>query len=216
MRNRRTGWAVPVIVSMLALAGCSTNGPDPSAGTPAATSSAAPTASATPEAPAATTPAPAATATPPAPPPNPVSLQALMQKTYDGRDLQVGQVLDRNDAYTRYFVTYLSGGLRISGIMNVPTGTGPFPVLVLGHGYIDPAVYTNGRGMAREQDLLARRGFVVLHTDYRNHAQSDDDPAYEVNLRLGYTEDVVNAVLALEGSGLDFTIVRPGSLQDEP
>ena len=30
-----------------------------------------------------------------------------------------------------------------------------------------------GQGLAREQDALARAGFVVLHTDYRGHATSD-------------------------------------------
>jgi dipeptidyl aminopeptidase/acylaminoacyl peptidase len=127
-----------------------------------------------------------------------------MTKNYDGRDLQLGRVLARNDAYTRYFVTYASGSLRISGIMNVPTGPGPYPVLVLNHGHIDPAIYTNGRGLAREQDYLARRGYVVLHTDYRNHAQSSDDPRSELNLRLGYTEDVINAVLAIKQSRLPY------------
>jgi dipeptidyl aminopeptidase/acylaminoacyl peptidase len=136
--------------------------------------------------------------------PHPVSLQALMDKEYDGRGLRVGRVLARQSAYTRYFVTYQSGKLTISGIMNVPTGGGVFPVLVLNHGYIDPEVYTNGRGLMREQDYLARRGFVVLHTDYRNHAQSDDDPTSELRLRLGYTEDVVNAVLAVKRSSLSY------------
>ena len=54
----------------------------------------------------------------------------------------------------------------------------------------------------REQDYLARAGYVVLHTDYRNHAQSDDDPTAELELRLGYTEDVINAVLAVKRSTL--------------
>ena len=71
---------------------------------------------------------------------------------------------------------------------------------MLAHGYIDPDIYTNGRGMMREQDYLARRGYVVLHVDYRNHAQSDDDPNADRRLRLGYTEDVINAVLALKKS----------------
>lgn len=127
-----------------------------------------------------------------------------MAKKFDGRLLRVGRVLDRTDAYTRHFVTYKSGKLTISGIMNVPAGDGPFPVLVLNHGYIDPAIYTNGRGLRREQDYLARRGYVVLHTDYRNHAQSDDDPRSELNLRLGYTEDVINAVLAIKSSSLRY------------
>jgi uncharacterized protein len=123
-----------------------------------------------------------------------------MTKKYDGRNLRLGRVLTRNPTYTRYYVRYSSGALTISGIMNVPRTPGPHPALVLNHGYIDPAVYTNGRGLMREQDYLARRGYVVLHTDYRNHAQSSNDPRADLNLRLGYTEDVINAVLALRKS----------------
>jgi dipeptidyl aminopeptidase/acylaminoacyl peptidase len=152
-------------------------------------------------APTAITPTPTPT---PAPAPHPVSIQALMEKRYDGGGLSLGEVLEENGSYTRYFVTYRGGGLTISGVMNVPEGQGPFPALVLNHGYIDPAVYTNGRGLRREQEYLARHGFVVLHTDYRNHAQSDEDPDADLNLRLGYTEDVVNAVLALKTAGLPF------------
>lgn len=160
----------------------------------------APTTIAAPEATASPTP----TATPTPEPPHPVSLQALMVKRYDGRQLRVGRILARTSDYTRHFVTYKSGKLTISGIMNVPDGKGPFPVLILNHGYIDPAIYTNGRGLAREQDYLARKGYVVLHTDYRSHAQSDDDPTAELKLRLGYTEDVINAVLAVKESRLPY------------
>ena len=127
-----------------------------------------------------------------------------MAKEYDGRGLRVGRVLARASSYTRHFVTYKSGKLTISGILNVPKGNGPFPALVLAHGYIDPAIYTNRRGMMREQDYLARRGYVVLHTDYRNHAASDNDPKSDRQLRLGYTEDVINAVLAIKKSPLPY------------
>ena len=61
--------------------------------------------------------------------------------------------------------------------MLVPDGKGPFPVLVLNHGYIDPDTYFPGQGMPREHDYLARQGYVVFHTDYRGHASGDDDPA---------------------------------------
>ncbi len=138
------------------------------------------------------------------PEPHPVSLTALMQKEFTGGGFTVGQVLDDNSSYTRYYISYMSGGLKISGIMNVPKGDGPFPVLILNHGYIDPAIYTNGRGLKREQDYLARQGFVVVHPDYRNHAQSDDDPDYETNFRLGYTEDVINLIYALYEAELPY------------
>ena len=136
---------------------------------------------------------------------NPISLEALSKKEFSGTNLVLEKVLGENSKFKRYFVTYKSGELTISGIMNVPTGEGPFPTLVLAHGYIDPAIYTTGRGLAREQKYLAERGYVVLHTDYRNHAESDDDPDNDINLRLGYTEDVINAALALKNS--EFTFV---------
>jgi dipeptidyl aminopeptidase/acylaminoacyl peptidase len=128
----------------------------------------------------------------------------LMRKAFDGRGLRLTAVLARYDAYTRHAISYRSGDLTISGIMNVPNGAGPFPVLVLNHGYIDPSYYVTGQGLAREQDYLARRGYVVLHTDYRNHAGSDDDPTAERRMRLGYTEDVINAALAVKKSTLPF------------
>ncbi len=134
-------------------------------------------------------------------PVDPVSLPALMRREHTGSGLRLGEVLARTSAYTRYAVTYEANGLTVSGIMNIPEGEGPFPALVLAHGYIDPDTYFSGQGMPREQDRLARSGYVVLHTDYRNHARSDDDPDNDVNLRLGYTEDVIGAALALRDSG---------------
>lgn len=135
---------------------------------------------------------------------HPISLPIFSQKEFSGTDFALGQVLTKNEAYTRYYITYKSGDLKISGIMNVPGGTGPFPVLILNHGHIDTSVYTNGRGLKREQDYLARRGYVVVHPDFRNHAQSDKDSNAELTLRLGYTEDSINAILAVRGAQLDF------------
>jgi len=133
---------------------------------------------------------------------DPVSLPALMQTEITGTDLVVGDAIGSTANYTRHPVTYKANEFTISGIMNIPKGDGPFPTLVLGHGYIDPAIYTSGRGLKREQDYLANQGYIVLHTDYRNHAGSDDDPNNDTNLRLGYTIDVVAAARALRASAL--------------
>lgn len=140
---------------------------------------------------------------PPSPsPPYPISLPALIQQEIVGSDLALEQVLAQNAEYTRYRISYRANDLGISGIMNIPKGDGPFPLLILNHGYIDPAVYTNGRGLKREQDFLAKEGFAVLHPDYRNHALSDKDPDNTRDFRLGYTIDVIGAILAVQDSQL--------------
>lgn len=135
---------------------------------------------------------------------DPVSLPAFQQTVFNGHDFRLGSVLAENEIYTRYYITYKSGNLNISGIMNVPKGAGPFPLLLLNHGHIDTSIYTNGRGLKREQDYLARRGYVVLHSDYRGHAESDNDPSTDKKFRLGYAEDVINAIFALRAANLPF------------
>ncbi len=129
---------------------------------------------------------------------HPVSLPALMREEFSGSRIRHVRVEARTDAYTRSQVTYRSGDLTVSGVLLRPTGKGPFPGIVLNHGYIDPSYYVTGQGLAREQDWLARAGFAVLHTDYRGHAASDPAAPLGRETRLGYTRDAINAVLALE------------------
>lgn len=204
------------LTAVLVLAACTSTGPtgdttgdSPSPGVTASGStsgtSAVPTTPAptegdsTPTSPPTSTPTPTPTPTAkPAAPPDRASIPALIATKYDGGNLKLGRERGSTNAYRQYFATYESNGLTISGRINIPRGRGPFPAVVLAHGYVDPEVYTNGQTMLRERDYLARQGYVTLHIDYRNHAQSDDDPGNSTNLRVGYTIDAINAGLALK------------------
>ena len=128
------------------------------------------------------------------------SLPSLMAEKFDGRDFSVKEVLAYEKSYTRYLITYKSGELTISGIMNLPKGKGPFPVIITNHGYINPSVYTVGRGLKREQDYFAKHGYIVIHPDYRNHGLSSKDPDEQARFRLAYDEDVINCILAIKNS----------------
>jgi dipeptidyl aminopeptidase/acylaminoacyl peptidase len=126
-------------------------------------------------------------------------LPALMRENWEGGRIRLVEELGGNSVYSRSRITYPSGDLTISGVLLRPRADGPHPGIVLNHGYIDPEVYKTGQGLRREQEKLARAGFVVLHTDYRGHADSDPPVRpFDAGSRLGYTEDAVNAVLALQ------------------
>jgi uncharacterized protein len=201
----------PRVTASLALAGavllsgCSGTD-DPSGAAPATSSSTAspadtPSGSATPSESPPPTATESGTATPrPRPKPFPVSLPAYFLREPDGGDLRLGTVRERTAAYTSYDASYRSGQLRVTGVLNIPTGRGPFPAVVLAHGYIDPSIYASGQGMTRERGYLATQGFVAFHVDYRNHAGSDVDPLAARRLRIGYALDVINAVQALRRS----------------
>jgi uncharacterized protein len=136
--------------------------------------------------------------------PSELSLDHFAKMKLEGNALKLKSILAENSAYTRYSIQYNSNGLRISGILNIPKGDGPFPLVLLNHGFINPAVYTNGRGLKREQDFLVREGFSVLHSDYRGHALSDPSPdesdVYDAGIE--YSMDVVNAISAIRSAGL--------------
>ena len=131
-----------------------------------------------------------------------VSLDALAKQEFNGSNLKLIKKIGSANKYTKYQVSYLSEKLTISGVLYIPKGKGPFPVAVLGHGYIDPKIYINGQGMKREQNFLASNGFVVLHTDYRNHSFSSNDKLSSIKFRMDYSIDVANAAMALKNSDL--------------
>lgn len=127
-----------------------------------------------------------------------VSLPTLMREDLDGGPITRVRRQAVTDAYERWEVTYPAGDTTVSGILLRPRGRGPFPAVVLNHGYIEPSVYVTGQGLAREQDYLARAGYVVLHTDYRGHAASDPAGELERESRLGYTRDTLHAVASVK------------------
>lgn len=136
--------------------------------------------------------------------PSDLSLTHFARMRLAGTGLTLSAVLDDNAAYTRHAVEYWSNGLKISGILNIPKGQGPFPLLMLNHGYIATSVYTRGRGLKREQDYLARQGFAVFHSDYRGHAESDESPDVRdvYDAAIEYSMDVINAVNAVRAAKL--------------
>ena len=130
-----------------------------------------------------------------------VTLPDYLRQELTGTGLEFVKILDDNASYIRYQISYLSDGLRISGIMNIPKWDAKYPLLILNHGHIDTSIYTLGRGLKREQDYLARQWFAVLHTDYRNHAFSDKDlsTTWEKTLWRSekYGSDSMNAIIAV-------------------
>jgi uncharacterized protein len=102
------------------------------------------------------------------------------------------RVLERLPEFTRYLIQYPSDGLTIPGVMNVPIADGPFPVVIVNHGFVQPSTYRTTTGYTLPlADYLAQQGYITLHPDYRNHGASDKGPN---PFRIGYAIDVLNLV----------------------
>lgn len=106
-------------------------------------------------------------------------------------EIEIVRVLEEAQNFTRYLIAYPSDGLRITGMLNRPRGDGPFPVIILAHGYYPLDVYQTGNGTRTAADYLANRGFLTISPDFRSHAGSDDAP----NLfRAGHVIDTLAVI----------------------
>jgi len=138
---------------------------------------------------------PTATPTPSASPtPDPfagLTIDDLRSREYGEGVLSVEETLAVTDAFTRTLVSYPSDGLTVHAFLNVPTAPGPHPVVLVLHGYVNPARYQTLAYTTRYADALARAGYLVLHPNYRNHPPSESG---DNRFRVGYAVDVLNLV----------------------
>jgi uncharacterized protein len=142
----------------------------------------------------------------PAPTPSPTpegprTLRTLIDAPAESPVLEIG-TLEPGDGFSTALASYISEGLTITGMLSVPDGDGPFPGVIVVHGSVDPALYTTGSDLVREQEAFVRSGHVVFSTDLRGHAGSDPDPSGGTDIDVGAIEDVVNAGRALAASGI--------------
>jgi len=130
----------------------------------------------------------------------PMSIAAMRHGFYPGSEIVVDEELDPGANYRRYYVYYLSEGLKIYALLTIPNDDPPadgWPGIVFNHGYIPPNEYRTTEKYEGYVDRLARSRYMVFRIDYRGHGHSEGvaqgpygNPGYEV--------DVLNAVASLK------------------
>lgn len=129
---------------------------------------------------------------------NPLSfIEQLRQREYKGGEIKIEETLTHNNSYSSYIFSYPSDDLKIYGMMNIPEGNGPFPVIVLNHGYFDPSSFTSGDGTRTIADILATNGYITVASDYRGHGISEDDGQRQGGHRPEFAIDVLNLIASI-------------------
>lgn len=131
---------------------------------------------------------------------HPLSIEVMREREYPGSSITIEQILASGVTYSRYYVSYLSDGLRIYALMTVPNDEMPangWPVVIFNHGYIPPDVYRSTERYVEYVDEIARNGYIVFRPDYRGHDQSEGIARGAYGYP-DYTIDVLNAVASVK------------------
>lgn len=69
----------------------------------------------------------------------------------------------------------LSNGTKkvVSGVVNVPSGKGPFPVIVMFRGFVDTEGYFTGEGTQPAGQFFAKNGYITIAPDFLGYGDSD-------------------------------------------
>jgi len=120
-----------------------------------------------------------------------LTIVSLRERLYGGGVIEDMGSLNGNGTFKRRLFKYRSEGLSLYGFIDIPAGAGPFPVIVMLHGYVEPAEYTTIAYSARYADALAEEGFLVVHPNLRGYPPSQDGPN---QLGVGDTIDTLNLI----------------------
>ena len=127
------------------------------------------------------------------------TIDGLRKRTYGGGNVQVLEVMEEKDSFTRYLIRYPSDGLIIYGFANVPKGEGPFPIIIVIHGYVNLADYQTLDYTTDAADRITEAGYIVVHPNLRNYPPSDHGD----NLfRVGTAVDVLNLIALVKSEDL--------------
>lgn len=197
---KKPSLSLSILALLVAALACETTDPaslvnQPAAGMPSVSSS--------PSAPLSSSSRTALQVQPPATVPSnshPLQIDGKRSREYPGGDIVIERVLDPGSNYSRYYVSYLSDGLKIYALMTIPNGEMPvagWPAIIFNHGYIPPDIYRTTEKYIAYVDQIASSGYIVFKSDYRGHDRSEGAAggAYSQD---NYTVDVLNAVASVK------------------
>ncbi len=89
----------------------------------------------------------------------------------------MGQALSTGPGFTKRDLSWVSEGQTMTGTIDIPDGAGPFPVVIVEHGYIPASTYWVGQDAAIFGDPMAGQGYVVAMPNWPGYAGSAPGPA---------------------------------------
>lgn len=112
---------------------------------------------------------------------NKYSIDNLSNISIKPSQIEIGSIIKVNKKYTSYkfimrFSPDFSDNIKAtSGVINIPNGDGPFPIIVMFRGYVDQKLYIIGEGTQPAAMAFATNGYITIAPDFLGYGDSDPE-----------------------------------------
>jgi len=109
------------------------------------------------------------------------TIENLSKADIKPSQIEIGKVLKDDPKFISYefimkFSPDLSNNLKTtSGLINIPKGTGKFPIIVMFRGFVDQKQYFTGEGTQHAAEVFAQNGFITVAPDFLGYGDSDTE-----------------------------------------
>lgn len=90
-------------------------------------------------------------------------------------NLKTEEILKEDKDFTSYLFSFKADNKRVTGLINIPKGNGPFPAIVMFRGYVDQKQYKTGDGTRKAGEFFAKNGFITVAPDFLGFGGSDPE-----------------------------------------
>lgn len=110
------------------------------------------------------------------------TIESLSNAEIKPGKIEIKEIINEEDKYTSYIFSFeFNPGLegktfkKTTGQLNLPSGNGPFPLVVMLRGYINQETYQTGDGTRKAAAIFAENGFITVAPDFLGYAGSDKE-----------------------------------------
>lgn len=105
------------------------------------------------------------------------SYERLRKTNFEAGNISLGKIVKEGEGFNSwifYFSDTFDGKKKkVSGLINIPTKEGTYPVLLMFRGFVEKEIYTTGEGTRRTAEEFARNGFITLSPDFLGYGESE-------------------------------------------
>ena len=112
------------------------------------------------------------------------TIENLISLNIEPGQIVIGDTIKEEKDFTSYLFSFVfdpaaAGQVfklkKVTGLVNLPAGKGPFPIVIMLRGYVDQKLYKTGDGTGQAGEYFAQNGFMTIAPDFLGYAGSDKE-----------------------------------------